>query len=112
MGRKRRCVSDDIEVEILRQLSACDTGMADADEDALFGQSIAATLRKMESQNKAFSKIKLQQVLYEQQFQNISGSQPSTGYSSSSVPTIPTLQQSLPTLSFIFYFLPIQHAVS
>ena len=44
-GRKRRCVSDDIEVEILRQLSACDTGMADADEDALFGQSIAVTLK-------------------------------------------------------------------
>ena len=38
------------------------------DEDSLFGQSIAASLKKMDPRKKALAKIKLQQVLFDIEF--------------------------------------------
>ena len=38
------------------------------DEDSLFGQSIAASLRRLDAQKKSLAKIRMQQVLYEVEF--------------------------------------------
>ena len=62
--------ADDIDVEILRQLKALDKKEAehDLDEEGLYAQSIAGTLRKMTPEQRAMAKMKIQQILYEIQY--------------------------------------------
>ena len=65
LTKRRRTTSEDVDAEILCQL----TDMSkEEDEDSLFDQSIAASLKKMEPQKKSLAKIRLQQVLYEIEF--------------------------------------------
>ena len=61
-------LSDTFELEILKQLSTSTEAKKKEDGDTLFGQSIVATLKTLEPQKKALSKLMLQQVLYEIQF--------------------------------------------
>ena len=61
-------LSDTVELEILKQLGASTEAKKEEDGDTLLGQSIAATLRTLDPQKKAFAKMRLQQVLYEIQF--------------------------------------------
>ena len=56
-------------VEILKELRVSRPSETPlADEDDLFGQSIAATLKKIPPQQKALVKMRMQQFLYEVQF--------------------------------------------
>ena len=67
--RKRSLTTvDELELEILRELKQSKSETASADEDDLFGQSIAATLKKLPPQQKALAKVKMQNLLYEVQF--------------------------------------------
>ena len=50
-SRKRKANAyDEIELEILKQLSSCND--KEGDEDILFGQSIAASLKKLDPQKR------------------------------------------------------------
>jgi hypothetical protein len=63
-AKKRRTVTtEDVDAEILRQLTD-----KNEDEDSLFGQSVAASLRKLDPQKKSLAKIRIQQTLYEIEF--------------------------------------------
>lgn len=62
--KPKSSTSDDIEVEILKELRKGQS----LDEDELFGQSVGATLKKMTDQQKALAKMKIQQVMYEIQY--------------------------------------------
>ena len=64
--KKSSTPTEDLELEILKELRR---NQSDApDEDDLFGQSIAATLKKFNAQQKALVKMRIQQLLYEVQF--------------------------------------------
>ena len=72
----RATVADNIDLEILRHLN--EGKSADTDEDFLFGQSIAASLKTMDPQRKLFAKMKLQKVLYDAQYSPMPFAGPST----------------------------------
>ena len=57
---------DEVDAEILRQLGTMKE--PEADEDSLFAQSIAASLKQMDPQKKSLAKIKIQQALFEVEF--------------------------------------------
>ena len=84
---KRVLSPDDLDREILKQLQKDVDATTEKDEDDLFGQSIGASLKKMAPQQKALAKMKIQQLLYEIQF-NVQPSpvQPSPYYPPSETP--------------------------
>ena len=57
---------DEVDAEILRQLGSMKE--PEADEDSLFAQSVAASLKRMGPQKKSLAKIKIQQALFEVEF--------------------------------------------
>lgn len=64
--KRKRSAIDEVDEEILRQLGNMKD--SDADQDSLFAQSIAASLRQMDPQKKSLAKIKIHQALYEVDF--------------------------------------------
>lgn len=76
--RKRRLSPDPIKVELLSQLKRTNTEDNTEDEEFTFGKTIAFTLKKFDDRQKALTKIKIQQLLFDLEFQNQqSGPQPS-----------------------------------
>ena len=72
--KRRKIEADAIEMEILRQLkettapcSSTSTETTD-DEDFTYGKTIALTLKRLQPQQKAQAKIKIQQLLYDMEF--------------------------------------------
>ena len=57
----------ELELEIIKELRRGQSTPS-ADEDDLFGQSVAATLKNIPPQQKALAKMRMQQLLYEVQF--------------------------------------------
>ena len=69
-SKRRRVDSNDaIEMEILQQLKQTIPSTDDADDDFVFGRSIALSLKKLQPQQKSLTKIKIQQLLHEAEFQ-------------------------------------------
>ena len=70
IGKKRKCIAptDEVDLETLRQLKGLDKPQKEVDEEDLYSQSVAATLRNMTSEQRAMAKIKIQQILYEIQY--------------------------------------------
>ena len=64
--KRKRAAMDEVDAEILRQLGTMKE--PEADEDSLFAQSIAASLKRMGPQKKSLAKIKIQQALFEVEF--------------------------------------------
>ena len=64
--------ADEVDVEILKQLKAMDSKKEPdrelLDEEGVYAQSVAATLRKMTPEQRGMAKIKIQQILYEIQY--------------------------------------------
>lgn len=65
--------ADDVDVEILKQLKAMDSNSKkepdhELDEESVYAQSVAATLRNMTPEQREMAKIKIQQILYEIQY--------------------------------------------
>ena len=60
---------DQLEVEILKEIRRSQPSETTSpDEDDLFGQSVAATLKNLSPRQKALAKMRMQQLLYEVQF--------------------------------------------
>ena len=55
-NKKRRMLSDTVELEILKQLGASTEAKKEEDGDTLFGKSIAATLRSLDPRKKHLRK--------------------------------------------------------
>lgn len=68
---------EDIEKSILHELQKEQPVPLPPDEDDLFGQSIGASLKNMTVQQKGLAKMRIQQIMYEVQFCNVS---PTTYY--------------------------------
>lgn len=58
-GKRRKCSAsaDEVDVEILPQLKGLDKPQKEVDEEELYSQSVAATLRNMTSEQRAIVKI-------------------------------------------------------
>lgn len=77
--RRRIANVDTVELEILRQLKEIPTPSCfneNDDEDLAYSKTIALTLKRLEPQQKAQAKIKIQQLLYDIEF-SPTGSVPS-----------------------------------
>ena len=67
-AKRRKIEVDPIELEILRQLKEIPTPSCSNetdDEDLVYSKTIALTLKRLEPQQKAQAKIKIQQLLYD-----------------------------------------------
>ena len=63
--------ADEVDVEILKQLKAMDNKKEpdhELDEESVYAQSVAVTLRKMTPEQRGMAKIKIQQILYDIQY--------------------------------------------
>ena len=68
-AKKRKAEEDPIEMEILSQLKkTCEVPNTE-DEDTSFGKFIALSIKKLDPKSKALAKIKIQQLLYDMEFQ-------------------------------------------
>ena len=67
-SRKRKQPKDAVELEIIRQLQRDANA---EDENDLFGQSVGIALKKLEPQKRALAKIKIQEILFNLEFDDI-----------------------------------------
>lgn len=75
-GVKRKCVTpaDEVDLQILQNLKEMQQNVSE--EEELFGKSVAASIRNMPPEQRAMAKIRIQQVLYDIQFQSPSAPYP------------------------------------